>query len=218
MTKSMSAALAAAVVALAPIASEASNQKHGLQWHYVGNPYKSCGGNYKCDDMRALEIWFTYPAANWQDYHADKTRPPCTRLTIPTDGFCLIFNAANLVQGTESLWSVDAHESPYIAAIFGYSSGSAWNFSITVAADSMGNLAFGDGWLMSASGGEGEFSVISNGVNKSGGGGIDEVTGANGGYARIERNPGTWTDPPVDIVTPDAAPVPCNQPKCPSPP
>jgi len=215
MLKSRFAALAASVFALAPIASQASNQKHGLQWHYVGNPYKSCGGNYKCDDMRELEIWFTYPAANWQDYQADKTRPPCTRLAIPADGFCLIFTAANLVQGTESLWSLDAHESPYIAAVFGYSTGSAWTFSIAVASDAMGNLAFGDGWVMSASFTEEGFSVVSNGDNKGGAGGSDEVTGPNGGYARVERNPGTWTDPPVEIATPDAASGRCDQPKCP---
>ena len=44
---------AVAVVALAPIASQASNVKHGLQWHYVGKPYSSCTGSYECDDRRA---------------------------------------------------------------------------------------------------------------------------------------------------------------------
>jgi hypothetical protein len=209
MTKTRFAALAAAVVALAPVASHASNQKHGLQWHYVGNPYTSCGDNYTRNGMRGLEIWFTYPAASWENYEADKTRPPCTRLVIPVDGFCLQFTAANLMQGTVSYWSFDAQQWPALTTIDGYNSGSGgWSFSITVASDSLGNLAFGDGWVMSAS--NEEFSVISNGLNKSGGGGSDEVTGPNGGYARRDRDPGTWTDPPVEIVTPDAAPAACD--------
>jgi len=77
MLRSMLAAVGASVVALAPIASQASNQKHGLQWHYVGHPYSSCAGNYICDDVRELEIWFTYPAANWENYKIRKTAPPC---------------------------------------------------------------------------------------------------------------------------------------------
>jgi hypothetical protein len=97
--------------------------------------------------------------------------------------------------------------------IDGCNSGSGgWTFSITVACDSLGNLAFGDGWVMSAY--NEEFTVVSNGDNNGGTGGKDEVTGPNGGYARIERNPGTWTDPPVEIVTPDAAPVMCGQTEC----
>jgi len=209
MLKSMLAAVAAAVVALAPIASHASNVKHGLQWHYVGHPYSSCAGSYECNDMRELEIWFTYPAANWENYKIAKAKPPCGRLAIPTDGFCLQFTGSNLMQGTASLWSFDAHQ-PTFMTIVGYnSSGSAWFFSITVASDSLGNLEFGDGWVMSASN-EGN-SVISEGP---GAGGIDEVKDINGDSASNEHKPGTWTDPPVEIVTPDAAPVPCNQTKC----
>ncbi len=209
MLKSMLAA-AAAVFAFAPIASQASNQKHGLQWHYVGNPYSSCSEDYRCNGMRELEIWFTYPAANWENYKINKTDPPCTRLAIPTGGFCLHFTQMNLMQGTASLWSFDAHSA--ITTIDGYNnSGFGWSFSITVASDSLGNLAFGDGWVMSAS--NNIYSVISDGNNNGGAGGKDEVKDINGGYDSNERNPGTWTDPPVDIVTPDA--VLCNQTKCP---
>src|SRR5271165_4820873 len=76
-------------------------------------------------------------------------RSPCGRLAIPTDGFCLQFTGAKLMQGTASLWSFDAHQ-PTFMTIVGYnSSGSGWSFSITVASDSMGNLEFGDGWVMS---------------------------------------------------------------------
>ena len=67
-------------------------------------------------------------------------------------------------------------------------------------------LEFGDGWVMSAS--NNIYSVISNGNDIGGVGGHDEVKDINGYYASNERHPGTWTDPPVDMVTPDAAPAP----------
>jgi len=218
MLKSMLVTVAAAVVALvaslAPFASQASTQVHGLRWHYVGNPYSSCGGyEYVCNGMRELQIWFTYPAANWEDYKIRNTAPPCGRLAIPPGGFCLQFTASNLMQGNVSYWSFNAEQWPNLTMIEGYnSSGSDWSFSITVASDSLGNLAFGDGWVMTAT--NGEYSVISEGP---GSGGKDEVTGPNGGYALSEHNPGTWTDPPVDIVAPDAASVPCSQTICHNP-
>jgi hypothetical protein len=163
--------------------------------------------------MRELQIWFTYPAANWEDYKIRSTAPPCGRLAIPPGGFCLQFTAANLMQGNVSYWSFDAEQHPYLTTVDGYnSSSSGWSFSITVACDSLGNLAFGDGWVMSAY--NEEVSVISNGDKNGGTGGKDEVTGPNGGYARVESNPGTWTDPPVEIATPDAAPAPCSQTTC----
>ena len=183
MLKSMLGAVAAAVVALAPIASQASNQKLGLQWHYVGKPYTSCGDGFTCNGMSELEIWFTYPGVNWENYKIPKTKAPCGRLAIPTDGFCLQFTGSNLMQGNVSYWSFDAHVEGF-NTVAGYnSSGCNWFFTITVASDSLGNLESGDGWVMSATNNANElYTVTSDGNNNGGAGGKDEVKSVNGAY------------------------------------
>jgi hypothetical protein len=197
MLKVMFAATVSSVALLQPVVSDASMVKRGLQWHYVGNPYTSCGGGFHCDDTRALEIWFTYPEANWANYEIPTTSAPCTQIIIPTGGFCLQFTNTNLVQRVNgnSLWTFGARESPYVGDVYGSEAG--WSFSITVAANSSGALQFGNGWVMSAS----NYAIT---VTSTGGGpgAKDEVQVNNGGYASVGADQGDWTDPPVEMQIP----------------